>query len=204
VAKAKSENKSAKKSRRDEARDRASILEYFLANPDRIISNAELGAMLGAERQDSWTRRLRELRKPEHGGYTIYSVYDKKGLKRDEYVFPKQDRKERKNTIRISNRLRGEVFHRDAYTCQACGISLGERYEDGRGVKLHVGHNVAESLGGKTTLDNCFTVCSRCNEAESNVGSERPTVLKTMAQVKRLPQHEKREVYDYLKRVFEE
>lgn len=180
------------------------MLEFFLTNPDRPISNAELRGVLGENREDSWTRRLRELRKPEFGAYTIYSVYDRKGLKRDEYLFPKQERKERRSSVRISNRLRGDVFHRDAYTCQTCGISLGERYEDGRGVKLHVGHNVAESLGGKTTLENCFTLCSRCNEAESNVGPERPTVPKTMAQVRRLPQHEKREVYDYLKRVFEE
>jgi 5-methylcytosine-specific restriction endonuclease McrA len=30
------------------------------------------------------------------------------------------------------------------------------------------GHNVPESLGGKTTLDNLIPICSRCNVSMSN------------------------------------
>ena len=32
----------------------------------------------------------------------------------------------------------------------------------------HVGHNNAESKGGKTTLDNLIPICSRCNLSMSN------------------------------------
>ena len=159
--------------------------------------------MLGAERSDSWTRRLRELRKPKFGGYTILSARDRLGLASDEYWFPRQERKAPQASTGISNRLRGEVFARDAYTCQACGLARGQKYEDGRGVTLHVGHDLAESHGGTATLDNCFTLCARCNEAESNVGPDRPNVSKTMAQVRRLAKSQQRQIYDFLKSVFE-
>jgi len=183
--------------------DRDRLLDFFLNNPDRVLSNKELQKVLGDERSDSWTRRLRELRKPEFGGYIIRSVRDRVGLKSDEYLFPRQERREPLASQAISGRLRGEVFDRDAYTCQSCGLARGQRHDDGRSVTLHIGHNRAQSHGGKPTADNLLTLCSQCNEAESNVGPDRPTVPKTMAQVRRLPKHEQREIFDFLKSVFD-
>jgi hypothetical protein len=184
--------------------DRARLLDYLLANPERPLKNAVLAAMLGADRSDSWTRRLRELRKPRYGAYVILSARDRAELAADEYWFPRQERKPSQPSVGISNRLRGEVFARDAYTCQSCGVARGQRYEDGRAVTLHVGHNLAESHGGTATLGNCFTLCARCNEAESNVGPDRPIVSKTMAQVRRLAKADQREIFDFLKSVFDE
>lgn len=160
--------------------------------------------MLGDSRKDSWTRRLRDLRKPQYGAYVIFSRRDRADLKSDEYWFPTQGRKEPQNVVGISNRLRGEVFSRDASTCQSCGLARGQRYEDGRAVTLHVGHDLAESHGGKASLENCFTLCARCNEAESNIGPDRPQISKTMAQVRRLAKAQQREIYEFLKSVFSE
>lgn len=92
---------------------------------------------------------------------------------------------------------------RDAYTCQSCALARGQTYPDGRHVTLQVAHNVADSHGGEATAENCFTLCSRCNEAESNLGPDRPTITKTMSQVRRLPGHEQRRIYEFLKGVFE-
>ncbi len=183
--------------------ERARLLEYLLVNPDRVISNAELREMLGPDRSDSWIRRLRELREPRFGGYVVESRRERPGLQKDEYFFPAQQRRAPAPSARISNSLRIAVFDRDAYTCQHCGLTRGERYENGRSVTLQVGHNLADSHGGKASLENCVTYCGRCNEGESNVGPDRPTVSKTLAQVKKLPNHERREIYDFLKRVFE-
>jgi len=188
---------------RDAARDRERLLEYFMAHPNRPIPNAQLAKLLGTSRTDSWTRRLRELREPRHGGYEIYTKRDRASLRPDEYLFPAQARRVATREPRISGRIRAEVMLRDAYTCQACGVTRADRYPDGRRVTLHVAHNVADSLGGSATLQNCFTLCSRCNEAESNIGSDRPMLEKTMAQVRRLPDHEKREIFLFLKKVFE-
>lgn len=167
------------------------------------MKNSELRLALGDDHSDSWTRRLRELREPRHGGYTILSVRDRKGLRSDEYMFPAQERREPIRTARISGRVRTEVLHRDAYTCQHCGLARGQRYEDGRHVTVHVHHNVADSHGGDATEENCWTLCSRCNEGESNVGPARLTIEKTMSEVRRQPRFRQQEIFEYLKSVFE-
>lgn len=175
-----------------------------MSHPDVPLSNATLAKVLGENRIDSWTRRLRELREPRHGGYTILTHRDRKSLAPDEYLFPRQDYREPvRSHTRVSGRLRAEVFARDGYTCQSCGLARGQRYEDGRKVTLHLAHNVADSHDGKATLENCFTLCSRCNEAESNVGPDRPALKKSMSIVRSLPGHEQREIYEFLKTVFE-
>ncbi len=140
---------------------------------------------------------------PKHGAYVILTARDRAGLASDEYWFPRQERKSPQPSEGISNRLRGEVFARDAYTCQSCGLARGQKYEDGRTVTLHVGHDTAQSHGGAASLDNCLTLCARCNEAESNVGPDRPKLSKTMAQVRRLAKAKQREIYVFLKSVFE-
>jgi 5-methylcytosine-specific restriction endonuclease McrA len=33
---------------------------------------------------------------------------------------------------------------------------------------FHVGHNIPESQGGLTTIDNLFPICSKCNLSMSN------------------------------------
>ncbi len=175
-----------------------------MAHPDVPLDNATLAKALGHRRTDSWTRRLRELRNPRHGGYTILSKRDRKSLRPDQYLFPTQERRAPQNTVRISGRVRADVLFRDSYTCQNCGLAKSQKYEDGRAVTLHVAHNVADSHGGKPTADNCFTLCSLCNEAESNIGPDRPALAKTMSQVRKLPGHEQREIFEYLKTIFDE
>lgn len=173
-----------------------------MAHQDEVFDNESLRRMLGEERTDSWTRRLRSLREPQYGGYTVLSHHDRKELKPGEYIFPKQPSREARKGPRISGRVRGEVLFRDAYTCQNCSLARGEHYEDGRVVKLHVAHNQAHSLGGKATVENCFTLCSRCNEAESDIGPDRPVIPKVMAQVRRLPRHEQKQILSFLLSVF--
>jgi hypothetical protein len=188
---------------RKAARDRARLLDFFLEHPDEVLGNVMLRAVLGDVRTDSWTRRLRELREPRHGGYTVQSHLDRGDLRPGQYVFPAQPRRLPVRGPRISARVRGEVLHRDAQTCQACGLARGQTYPDGRRVALHVAHNLADSHGGRPDVNNCFTLCARCNEAESNIGPDRPALSKVMEQVRRLPNHEKQEILAYLKSVLE-
>jgi hypothetical protein len=196
-------SKNSAPSRKEAARDRARLLEYFMSHPDVPLENKTLARVLGEKRTDSWTRRLRELREPRYGGYIIHSHRDDANLRPGQYLFPKQDRKAPDFTVRISGRVRAEVLFRDNYTCQACGLTKGQRYEDGLAVALHVAHNLADSHGGKPDTDNCFTLCSRCNEAESNVGPDRPICGKVEAQVKKLPRHEQRRIFNLLRSIFE-
>jgi len=179
------------------------LLDFFLQHPDEVLGNEALRGVLGDVRTDSWTRRLRELREPRYGGYTVQSHLDRDDLRPGQYVFPSQPRRVPVRGVRISARVRGEVLYRDAQTCQACGLARGQTYPDGRRVTLHVAHNVADSHGGRPDVDNCFTLCARCNQAESNIGPDRPILSKAMEQVRRLPNHEKREILAFLKSVLE-
>lgn len=54
-------------------------------------------------------------------------------------------------------RLRAQVFARDDYTCQYCGV---------RGVRLECDHVVPASRGGADDLDNLTTACRPCNQAK--------------------------------------
>lgn len=183
-------------------RDRARLLNYFFAHPDVVHGNAALARMLG-NRTDSWTRRLRELRDARFGGYTILSHRDRQDLRPGQYVFPKQPFREPTKVARISGRVRSAVLFKDSYTCQACGLARGQRYEDGRVVTVHVHHDIAHSHGGAPSEENCFTLCSRCNEGESNVGPDRPTIDKVMSQVRILPRRRQLAIYTFLRSVFE-
>jgi hypothetical protein len=101
---------------RKAARDRARLLDFFLQHPDEVLGNEALRDVLGDVRTDSWTRRLRELREPRYGGYTVQSHLDRDDLRPGQYVFPSQLRRVPVRGARISARVRGEVLHRDAQT----------------------------------------------------------------------------------------
>ena len=58
----------------------------------------------------------------------------------------------------IPNKLRKQVFERDAYRCVKCG----DHYD------LEADHVFPESLGGETVLDNLQTLCKPCNCKKSN------------------------------------
>lgn len=54
---------------------------------------------------------------------------------------------------KLGQRLRKQVFERDAYRCRLCGSHLD----------LHVDHIFPESKGGRTELSNLQTLCAPCN-----------------------------------------
>ena len=54
---------------------------------------------------------------------------------------------------KISNKLRKQVFERDAYRCRHCDTHID----------LCVDHIFPESKGGDLSLDNLQTLCRSCN-----------------------------------------
>lgn len=56
----------------------------------------------------------------------------------------------------ISESLRWEVYERDNFTCKKCGSRRN----------LTVDHIYPEALGGKATLENCQTLCRKCNSSK--------------------------------------
>lgn len=58
-----------------------------------------------------------------------------------------------KSTMRLSKR---NIFLRDEYTCQYCGVECND-------VTATLDHVMPQSLGGKTTWENSTTACKPCN-----------------------------------------
>jgi len=56
---------------------------------------------------------------------------------------------------------RRNLYHRDDYTCQYCGVRLPAD-------RLSIDHVRPRSKGGKTTWDNCVLACVRCNTRKAD------------------------------------
>lgn len=181
------------------AKDRIRVL--FLANIGKVVNSEQIRE---AAQISEWARRVRELRDEE--GWPILSNNDSSQLKPGEYLLKEMPRESRSVEFSraISSRLRAQVLDRNGFTCQMCGLSPGDTDPfTGRPVRLHVGHIKDKSLGGKDELANLRTLCSTCNQGAKNVTSLKPDTIWLLAQVRRASRDVQREVYDWLRKVFE-
>ena len=67
-----------------------------------------------------------------------------------------------KNQSTFSPALKAEILKKHNYSCRFCGLSKSQ------GAELGVDHILPESKGGKATLENGMTLCTRCNNIKSN------------------------------------
>jgi HNH endonuclease len=174
---------------------KAKLREYFLNNVGVILNSVELFDVSGGKTE--WGRRVRELRNQE--GMNIVTHNDRSDLKPGEYILvntkplPFFDRS-------ISKELRSFVLDRNGYTCQMCGIAAGEPHpaDNGRKARLHIGHIIDKSMGGKDEANNLKAICSVCNEGASNLTLNRPDAIKLLAQVRRAPAADQIDVLNWL------
>jgi HNH endonuclease len=161
---------------------RAKLRRHFLANLGRVMGSAELRAVAGGISE--WARRVRELRLQE--GYKILTNNDRSDLKPGQYLL--EDPKPEPAFERaISKQLRAYVLDRNGHTCQMCGAVAGEThpYDPSRKTRLHIGHIIDKSLGGKDEASNLRALCSVCNEGASNLTLQRPDAQKLLVQIRR-------------------
>jgi hypothetical protein len=177
------------------------IRRFLLKNVGRVIESNEIQAASGGVAE--FGRRLRELRERE--GWQILTHNDRSDLKPGQYLIP--EKPPRSSAVAftrgISLKLRAQVFDRNGFTCQMCGRSPGETDpETGRKVRLHVGHIVDKSFGGKDELSNLRTLCSSCNQGAKNITQEKPTKIWLLGQVRKAGADEQRAVYEWLRSKF--
>lgn len=178
------------------------IRQFFLANIGRTIESNELQAAAGGAVQ--YSRRLRELREEE--GWKILSHHDRRDLKPGQYLLLEKPKVQESPIFSrsISAKLRAEVLDRNGFTCQMCGLTPGDiDPSTGRKVRLHIGHIMDKSLGGKEELSNLRALCSTCNQGAKNITSEKPTTIWLLSQIRRSGQEEQKAVLDWLRKKFE-
>ncbi len=180
---------------------KARIAVYLRAHVGEIVTAKQLQEAAGDVSE--WARRVRELRDEE--GWAIATQHDSAKLRPGEYVLEYLPAARRDVTFQrgISQRLRAEVLDRNGFTCQMCGKTPGDTDPDtGRKVRLHVGHIVDKSLGGKDEASNLRTLCSTCNQGAKNLTLEKPSSIWLLSQVRRAGVDEQRAVYEWLAKKF--
>jgi len=185
--------------KRESAKDR--LKRFLRLHVGEVVTAKQLQE--AAAPVSEWARRIRELRDEE--GWAILSHHDADDLKPGEYRL--QTAPNEILDIRfqrgMSQRLRAEVFDRNGFTCQMCGLTPGDiDPETNRKVRLHVGHVVDKKLGGLDELDNLRTLCSSCNQGAKNVTKEKPSSIWLLSQVRRAGNAEQRAVYEWLRTKF--
>jgi len=143
-------------------------------------------------------------RRAEAGGAT-FAHNDSADLKPGQYLLPEKPSERAIKFDRvISAKLRAEVFDRNGFTCQMCGLSPGDiDPTTRRKVRLHVGHIKDKNLGGKDELSNLRALCSTCNQGAKNITGEKPTAIWLLSQVRRAGMDEQRAVFNWLRKKFD-
>lgn len=173
---------------------RAKLRDFFLDNIGKVLNSEQLREVAGTS---EWARRVRELRNEE--GLNIVTNNDRSALKPGEYILldlkpvPAFERG-------ISKEVRAFVLDRNGFTCQMCGAAAGEPhpYDIFRKTRLHIGHIIDKSAGGKDIPGNLRAICSVCNEGASNLTLNRPDAIKLIAQVRRAPGKDQLDVLKWL------
>lgn len=180
------------------------IRQFLLANIGKTVTSIQIRDAAGTSVSE-WARRLRELRDEE--GWPIRSKNDDAKLKPNEYRLEglppaKHDVAFSRN---ISKKLRAEVLARNGYTCQHCGLGPDETDPaTGRKTRLHLGHVMDKSLGGKDEVSNLRALCSTCNEGAKNFTAEKPSVAWLKGRIRSAPQDDQRAILDWLRTKFGE
>lgn len=175
---------------------------YFEQNVGRVITAKELQAAAG--NVSEWARRVREL-KDEHG-LQILTHNDREGLKPGQYLL--QTLELRPVVKRgMSSKLRRQVLERDGGTCQICGSAAGEDSgcEPGKRCRLQVDHVVPISQGGTDDPSNLRAVCVYYNKDKADVIKPASgQAVAALASIRKLPRDIQREVYEFLRRKFDQ
>lgn len=174
---------------------RARLRAHFLDNIGKVMSSDELRHVAGGITE--WARRVRELRNEE--GYQILTHNDRSELMPGQYLL--LDAKPRPAFARqISKETGAFVLDRNGFTCQMCGAVAGEvhPFDSSRKTRLHIGHIVDKSKGGKDDPSNLRALCSVCNEGAQNAVAVRPDLMTLLVQLRRATSADQLEVLDWL------
>ena len=150
-----------------------------------------------------WARRIRELRGED--GWPIQTQHDAVDLKQGEYRLVGTPPAPGEYTFkpRVTQSQRARILERNGYTCQACGVTVGEMDPAGRAVRLHVDHHEASSFGGPVSDGNLRTLCTACNQGAKNLTPQPPKWVWLLSQMRRATQGDQMRALQWLKTKYE-
>lgn len=96
------------------------------------------------------------------------------------------DYQKRRTTLRFSKQ---NVFLRDNYICQYCGIEVNRK-------TATMDHVLPLSLGGKSVWENCTTACGKCNAEKGNKAEITPKIKPYKPNYYALVERRKEMLYD--------
>jgi hypothetical protein len=175
------------------------ILEFFLHNIGKVLESRQIQAAGGGASE--WARRVRELRNED--GYQILTHKDRVDLKPNQYLMETSKRLPA-FARNISKETRARVLERNGYTCQMCGVAAGDPdpFNQGRTVRLTMGHILDKSKGGDDSPQNLRAICSNCNEGLQNTALPKPDQIHLLAQIRRATIKDQQAVLQWLLKKF--
>ena len=182
------------------------MAQYLSDHVGEVVDGRDLMAISGG--QSDYGRRIRELRRL---GFKISTRQDRADLGPRDYVLEELHALDpTPEAFRgyvfaetISATLRAEVLARNGYMCQHCGVCAGDIGENGRPVRLHIGHIVAAADGGRAEISNLRALCELCNLGEKDRAPAPPKYRKVMTLLRSADEAVQRQVLDFLRRKFE-
>lgn len=134
------------------------IKQYFERNPNRDIPHPEIVDWAVAEYKRLTGEVSRDpdraIRKLHQEGFLIKV---RKGVYRYDPEAAHQRQLED-----FTPEVREQIFARDGYRCVICGLGRAD------GVEIHADHIVPKDRGGRATLENGQTLCSKHNFLKKN------------------------------------
>lgn len=136
----------------------ALILKFFKLNPSRDIAHPEIVDWATREYNKKTKKVLRDpdraIRKLHQDGYLVKVS---NGVYRYDPSLVKK-----RNLEDFTPALKKAILQRDGYKCVICGKGAKD------GAVLHIDHIKPKDLGGKATIENGQTLCSRHNFLKKN------------------------------------
>lgn len=136
------------------------IMEFFKNNPKRDISHPEVVDWVTNEWQE---RTGKVFRDPDRGIRSLHQRGYLQKIAKGVYRYEPDSINLRQDLEDFSQSLKKQILERDDYKCVICGMGKKE------GVELHIDHIKPKDLGGKATLENGQTLCSKHNFLKKNL-----------------------------------
>lgn len=136
------------------------IMEFFKNNPKRNIAHPEVVDWVTNE----WQKRTGKVfRDPDRGVRSLHQRGYLQKIAKGVYRYEPDFVNLREDLEDFTSTLKKQILQRDNYQCVICGMGKKE------GVELHIDHIKPKDLGGKATLENGQTLCSKHNFLKKNL-----------------------------------